>query len=147
MSATPASITLPTTRSRWLNPASSEYELESASVMTLFGVTLAHYESAKSTTGNEMRVPNIAGVPCGLIDAYVARIPSHSAAQRLEDDVWFSTVMGLEGLWGEGDSLAEAEADLAESARGWVEVRLAAGLTVPPIDGIDPNPRRVSEAA
>lgn len=83
-------------------------------------------------------------VPQSLVTQYAERVARRTWVRHLVGGKWFAEVAGLQGLWGVGDSQAEAEADLAASLQGWCEVRLTHGLGLPVIDGVDPNPQRAT---
>jgi len=57
------------------------------------------------------------------------------AHYELIDDVepFYGAVPGLQGVWASGKSLEECRDNLADVVEGWVLIRLARGLTVPPL--------------
>lgn len=101
----------------------------------------------RSTTGNGPVSHSVYGVPRTLIDAYAFTARRLARVRELEDGTWFADVADLQGVWGSGESYADAADDLEQSASSWVEVRLSNGLRVPALGGFDVNPVRNSDAA
>lgn len=84
-------------------------------------------------------VQKIADLPAGLVQAYAAAAERHAHIREIEPGHWFASVVGLEGVWGDGDSPERASHELGESVLDWVAVRRTRGLPIPPIDAIDLN--------
>jgi predicted RNase H-like HicB family nuclease len=85
---------------------------------------------------------DIEGLPRALVDAYVDIAVGHAQVVEADPGVWVATVAGLDGAYGDGDSMNAAIADLREAIVGWVAVKRRIGATdIPPMEGIDLNPR------
>lgn len=66
---------------------------------------------------------------------YQQRALATATATLLEDDdEWYSTIPGFQGLYGTGATEAEALADLREALAVWVQVRLERGLPLPAVE-------------
>lgn len=72
-----------------------------------------------------------------LIRLYAAAARRHARTEDLGDDGWFAEVVGLEGVYGQGETRDEAEAELEVAIVAWVEIKLQHGQPVPPMDGIE----------
>ncbi|HUZ52741.1 MAG TPA: type II toxin-antitoxin system HicB family antitoxin [Streptosporangiaceae bacterium] len=81
----------------------------------------------------------VEGLPRWLVAAYARRAAWHSRAREADPGVWAATVVGLDGVYGDGASRDEAEEDLREAVMGWVAVRRRLGLKIPALDGLDLN--------
>ena len=56
---------------------------------------------------------------------------------KLEDDTFYGEVPRLRGVLAIGQTLEECRTQLAEVVEEWVLVRVAKGLTVPPLGKIE----------
>jgi predicted RNase H-like HicB family nuclease len=81
----------------------------------------------------------IEGIPLSLVDAYAERAVLHARVREVDTGVWIASVVGLEGAYGDGESEADATADLREAVVGWVAVRRRLGLQIPELEGLDLN--------
>ena len=88
----------------------------------------------------------IEDLPRSLVESYAKLARLHAIASQVDPGVWIATVVGLEGAYGEGDSGAEAKADLEEAIVGWVAVKRRLGQHIPDLDGLDINLSRRSAA-
>lgn len=88
----------------------------------------------------------IEDLPRGLVDAYVNRAVLHSYTREIEPGIWFSTVAGLDGAWGDGDTPDEALSELRDALIGWVAVKRRLGCEIPAIEGLDLNLPRTAWA-
>ncbi len=88
----------------------------------------------------------IEDLPRGLVDAYVNRAVLHSYTREIEPGIWFSTVAGLDGAWGDGDTPDEALSELRDALIGWVAVKRRLGYEIPAIEGLDLNLPRTAWA-
>jgi predicted RNase H-like HicB family nuclease len=88
----------------------------------------------------------IEDLPRGLVDAYVGRAAGHAYTREIEPGTWFSTVAGLDGAWGDGNTAAEALSELREALVGWIAVKRRLGYEIPAIDGLDLNRPRTARA-
>jgi predicted RNase H-like HicB family nuclease len=70
---------------------------------------------------------------------YTAAALRHAHYEQMEDNGWFASIPGFDGLWAEGDSVEEARQQLIEALDGWITVHSQAGKNqLPVIDGIHP---------
>jgi predicted RNase H-like HicB family nuclease len=81
----------------------------------------------------------VEGLPIGLVHAYAERAVRHVRVQETDPGVWFASVVGLDGAWGDGGTPDEACRELHEAIVGWVAVKRRLGIMIPPIDGMDLN--------
>jgi len=105
---------------------------ESKSVVTL------QHEDAED---GRVSVETVEGLPAGLVKAYADLACRHARIREVDPGVWFASVAGLEGAWGDGATEEEALQSLREAIIGWVAVKRRLGIHgIPPIEGIDLNP-------
>ena len=88
----------------------------------------------------------IEDIPRGLVDAYVARAMQHAYTRKVEPGTWFSSVAGLDGAWGDGDTPDEARCELREALTGWIAVKRRLGHEIPALEGLDLNLPRSATA-
>ena len=66
------------------------------------------------------------------------KLPYNIIVRHVEDDsgeYYFATVQELDGCMSDGDTVADAYANVREAMEGWIETKLDNGLPVPtPID-------------
>ena len=72
-----------------------------------------------------------------MIREYLERALRRARYERLEDGSFAATVRGLRGVLATGPTLEVCRDHLAEVVEEWVLVRVARGLAVPPLDGIE----------
>lgn len=100
-------------------------------------VTLQH-EHAEDGRAS---VDTIEGLPTGLVEAYADLACRHARVREVDPGVWFATVAGLEGAWGDGSTGEEALQSLHEAIIGWVAVKLRLRIhDIPSMEGINLNP-------
>ena len=86
---------------------------------------------------------DVEGLPLSLVKAYADLAAGHAAVRELEPGVFVATVVGLEGAWGDGDSVKAALDSLREAIVGWVAVKRRLGAAdIPQMEGLDLNPAR-----
>ena len=86
-------------------------------------------------------VETVEGLPISLVQAYADHACWHARVREVDPGVWFASVAGLEGAWGDGDTPEEALQSLREAIIGWVAVKRRLGIDdIPPMEGIDLNP-------
>lgn len=78
-------------------------------------------------------------LPRALVESYADVACRHATASEVDPQVWFASVEGLEGAWGEGGSALEARRDLRDTIVEWVAVKRWLGLEIPVVDGLDLN--------
>lgn len=71
-----------------------------------------------------------------MLVEYINRALHKAKYESLEDGTFVGTVPGLRGVWADAKSLEACRDQLAEVIEGWVLVRVAHGLRVPPVDGV-----------
>ena len=57
-----------------------------------------------------------------------------------DEEPYYGEVLELPGVWASGKTLEECRGNLAETIEGWVLIRIARGLAVPPVSGIQVAP-------
>jgi len=81
---------------------------------------------------------------CSYIDAALRQ-----AHYEIIDDEepYYGSVPGLQGVWASGKTLEECRDHLADVIEGWVLIRLSRGLTIPPLgDAVVTAPLEMSIA-
>ncbi len=72
-----------------------------------------------------------------MIREYVERGLRRAKYDKLEDGSFVAEVAGLDGVLSAAGTLEECRERLAEVIEEWVLVRVARGLKVPALDGIE----------
>jgi len=73
-----------------------------------------------------------------MLTSYINAAMARAQVRYLdEDQVYFSEIPGLDGLWADGASSEASLATLREVLEEWIMVSLARHLPIPPLDGID----------
>lgn len=81
----------------------------------------------------------VEGLPRKLVETYADAAIRSAIVCEVDPSVWFASVAGLDGAWGEGDSAEEARRDLRDTVVGWVAVRRRLGLEIPVLDNLNLN--------
>ena len=71
-----------------------------------------------------------------MILAYVEQALTRADYEELEDGAYVAEVPGLQGVLGTGETLEGCRGNLAEVVEEWVLVRVARGLSVPPLGDV-----------
>ena len=71
-----------------------------------------------------------------MLVEYINRALRKAKYEMLEDGTYFGTVPGLRGVLANAKTLEACRDELVEVIEGWVLVRVANGLAVPPMDGV-----------
>jgi predicted RNase H-like HicB family nuclease len=79
-----------------------------------------------------------------MIRQYVDAALRGARYDKLEDGSFCGEVPRLRGVLASADSLEECRDQLAEVIEEWVLVRVARGLRVPPVAGIEVRVKRAS---
>jgi len=83
-----------------------------------------------------------------MIREYIEAALRQAQYEIIEDEEpYYGEVPELQGVWATGSSLEECRQNLAEVVDGWVLVRLARGLPIPPIGQAQINPPQEIEVA
>jgi predicted RNase H-like HicB family nuclease len=72
-----------------------------------------------------------------MIRQYVDEALRRAHYDKLEDGTFCAEIADLQGVLAAGKTLEECRDQLAEVVEEWVLVRVARGLTVPPLDNIE----------
>jgi predicted RNase H-like HicB family nuclease len=72
-----------------------------------------------------------------MIREYVERALGEADYDKLDDGTFCAEVPALRGVLATGDTLEQCRRQLAEVVEEWVLVRIARGLDVPPLGGIE----------
>jgi predicted RNase H-like HicB family nuclease len=70
-----------------------------------------------------------------MIRTYLDHALRRASYSRLEDGSWCAEVRGLRGVIATGDTVEACRADLESVVEGWIILRVAKGLSIPPLDG------------
>jgi predicted RNase H-like HicB family nuclease len=70
-----------------------------------------------------------------MLTKYIDRALRRAKYRILDDGTFVGTVPGLRGVLAHARSLEKCRSELAEVVEGWVLVRVARGLRIPPIGG------------
>jgi len=71
-----------------------------------------------------------------MIGKYIETALSMAHYEIIEDDdPYYGEVSDLKGVWANGKTLEECRNNLASTIEGWVLVRIAKGLPIPPLGG------------
>jgi predicted RNase H-like HicB family nuclease len=79
-----------------------------------------------------------------MIREYVEKALRSARYDKLEDDTFYGEVPRLRGVLATGQTLEECRTQLAEVVEEWVLVRVAKGLTVPPLGKIEVRVKKAS---
>jgi predicted RNase H-like HicB family nuclease len=71
-----------------------------------------------------------------MLVEYIHRALRKAKYEILEDGTFYGTVPGLRGVLANASTLEACRDELAEVIEGWVLVRVAHGLPIPPVDGV-----------
>ena len=71
-----------------------------------------------------------------MLVEYINRALRKAKYEMLEDGTFVATVPGLRGVLANAKTVEGCRDQLAEVIEGWVLVRIAHGLPVPPVDGV-----------
>ncbi len=71
-----------------------------------------------------------------MLVEYINRALRKAKYEMLEDGTFVATVPGLRGVLANAKTVEACRDQLAEVIEGWVLVRVAHGLRVPPMDGV-----------
>lgn len=104
--------------------------------------TFAPSFAEEALHAGEVRADDVEGVPLTLVRLYAEIARRHARTREVDPGVWVSTVVGLDGAWGDGDSIEAAEKSLEEAIIGWVAVKRRMGASdIPLMESIDLNHR------
>ena len=79
-----------------------------------------------------------------MIRQYVDEALHRAQYEKLEDGTFSAEVPELRGVLATGDTLEACREELAEVVEEWVLVRVARGLDVPPLGGIEVKVKHAS---
>ncbi len=69
-----------------------------------------------------------------MIYEYIEAALQHAHYELIDDEEpYYGEVPELQGVWATGKSLEERRQNLADVVDGWVLIRLARGLPIPPL--------------
>jgi len=71
-----------------------------------------------------------------MLTRYIDRALRRAKYELVDDGAFVGTVKGLRGVLATAPTLERCRDELAEVVEGWVLVRIAHGLKVPPLDGV-----------
>lgn len=79
-------------------------------------------------------------MPTQLIEKYINLALNRSLVETMENGEFFMTVPLLQGVWGAGNTLQNAEEDLRETIYGWLELKIEdQDMDIPVIESLDLN--------
>jgi predicted RNase H-like HicB family nuclease len=74
----------------------------------------------------------------GMLTAYIEAAMRKAHYEILQDgEGFFGSIEGLNGVWGQADSLEACREELREVLEEWILLGLKMGHTIPSIDGIN----------
>lgn len=79
-----------------------------------------------------------------MISQYIAAALERAHYRLVDDDTFAATVPGLRGVIATGSTLEACRRNLAEVVEEWILVRVAQGMTVPPLGKVVVKVRRAS---
>lgn len=78
-----------------------------------------------------------------MIREYIDAAMARARYEIIQDEEpFYGEVPELQGVWASGKTLEECRRNLAEVVDGWVLVRLARGLPIPPLGDVTLAPPR-----
>ena len=73
-----------------------------------------------------------------MLTAYIQAAMHRATYEILEsNEGFYGEIPGLQGVWGNADTLEGCREELQSALEGWLLLGLRLGHTIPPIDGID----------
>lgn len=83
-----------------------------------------------------------------MIQDYIEAAMHHAHYELIDDDEpYYGEVAELRGVWATGKTLEECRQSLAEVVDGWVLIRIARGLKIPPLGQVQISlPQEISVA-
>jgi predicted RNase H-like HicB family nuclease len=78
-----------------------------------------------------------------LID-YIKVALEEAEYKKLEDGTWFGEIPGFEGVWANGKNIEICRRELLEVLEEWLLLKIKDNDTIPTIQGIDINIRKVA---
>ena len=80
-------------------------------------------------------IESTAGNGCSFLQHGHSSLAIAPLAYEIIDDEepYYGSVPGLQGVWAGGKTLEECRDRLADVLEGWVLIRLSRGLTIPPL--------------
>lgn len=79
-----------------------------------------------------------------MITRYIEKALGRARYEALEDGSYCATVRGLKGVMALGRTVEECRRELADVIEAWILVRVARGLSVPPLGGVAIKIKRAS---
>ena len=76
-----------------------------------------------------------------MLTSYIQSALRRAHYEMMENGRFWSEIPGLEGVWGEGETLEECRETLREVLEDWLIVGFRHGHVIPVLDGIDLNRR------
>lgn len=72
-----------------------------------------------------------------MIREYIDAALANAHYEIIEDqEPFYGEIPGLQGVWATGATLEECRQNLVEVIDGWILVRVARGVAIPPIAGV-----------
>jgi len=81
--------------------------------------------------------------PDSLRGQYLAAVLTQAVYEIGADSAVYGEIPDLQGVWAQEATREACQTELASVVNDWLSVRLADGLDVPVLAGIDLNPRRL----
>jgi predicted RNase H-like HicB family nuclease len=73
-----------------------------------------------------------------MFSAYLSAALHHASYELLPDEAeYYGQIPGFDGVWASASTLEACRDQLAEVLEDWILLRIAMGLPVPPVDGIE----------
>ncbi|MDP2183794.1 MAG: type II toxin-antitoxin system HicB family antitoxin [Actinomycetota bacterium] len=79
-------------------------------------------------------------MPTGLIDRYVLNAVRLADVEAMEDGRFYAEIPGIQGVWADGDSVAEVCEELDAALRTWLDLKIKnQDRDIPKVSEIDLN--------
>ena len=73
------------------------------------------------------------------VEEYVEAAVGLARFEKLEEGNVYTEIPGFRGVWAEGQTRAQAKAELHDVLEAWIELRIERGLSLPEVRGMRPQ--------
>ncbi len=71
-----------------------------------------------------------------MLTKYIQAAMKRAKYEILDDETFYGSIPGFQGVWSDMDTLEECREELQEVLEDWILFRLSKGLALPEVDGI-----------